>query len=151
MTIFIGADHRGYKYKEQIESFLNTAGHDVTDKGAFELDPADDYPDYAFAVAEEVTGNPGSRGILLCGSGVGVDIAANKVRGIRAAYIESSEHAAQSREDDDTNVLVLDAITFDTSKDYKIIETWLNTEFSGAERHVRRIKKITDYEERNMK
>lgn len=147
--IYIGSDHQGFEAKGKIVSFLESAGMSVEDLGPHEYVKTDDYPDFAFAVGEKVAEADSAKGILICGSGIGVTIAANKVKGIRAAYAESKEHAIKSREDDDANVLVLDNMTFDPSKDFALIEAWLNTEFTGEERHLRRINKIREYEENN--
>ena len=144
--IYIGSDHQGYETKGKIVSFLESAGFDVEDLGPHEYIKTDDYPDYAFAVGEKVADDAAGKGILICGSGIGITIAANKVKGIRAAYVESIEHAVKSREDDDANILVLDNMTFDPSKDFAVIEAWLNTDFTGEERHLRRINKIREYE-----
>ncbi len=144
--LYISSDHRGFEAKDKIKSFLVTAGVEHEDLGPFEYNPADDYPDFAFALGEKVAANESDRGILLCGSGVGICIAANKVRGVRAAYAESKEHAISARADDDANVLVLDVMTFDPTRDFPLIEAWLNTPFSNEERHRRRVEKIIQYE-----
>lgn len=144
--LYISSDHRGFEAKDKIKSFLETAGVEHEDLGPHEYNPDDDYPDFAFSLGEKVAENEADRGILLCGSGVGICIAANKVRGVRAAYAESKEHAIKAREDDDTNVLVLDVMTFDPTRDFPLIEAWLHTPFSNEERHRRRVEKIKEYE-----
>lgn len=146
--VYIAADHRGFEAKNEIVDFLKLNNYEVEDLGATELIPDDDYPDYAIPLAEK-TVESNALGIVLCGSGVGVSIAANKVKGARAAYIESVEHAVKAKQDDNANVLVLDAMTFDENKDFEIIKKFLETEFSNAERHNRRINKIYDYENNN--
>lgn len=146
--IYIAADHRGFEIKKQIIDFLQSQSYQVEDLGAFTLNPEDDYPDYAFNLGSKVV-DQNAKGILLCGSGVGVSVAANKVKGVRAGAVETVEQAIKARTDDDINILVLDAMTFDQSKDFEIIRTFLTTDFSGAERHVRRIGKIKEYEEKS--
>lgn len=143
--LYIAADHQGFDAKERIKSFFENMKFEYEDLGAHAYDKDDDYPDFAFKLGEAVTKGD-HKGIILCGSGVGVCIAVNKVKGIRGAYAESLVHAVQSRQDDDANVLILDAMTFDPQVDFQIIETWLKTEFTGAAKHVRRINKIIDYE-----
>lgn len=143
--IYIASDHNGFEAKTKIIAFMEASNLDYQDLGPFQFEKTDDYPDYAFPLAERVVAE-NAIGILLCGSGTGICIAANKVKGARAAYVESVEHAIKAREDDDANILVLDSMTFSPVVDFPIIETFLNTKFSEAERHIRRIKKISDYE-----
>lgn len=145
--IYIAADHNGFEAKAKILAFLESGGHEAKDLGPLTFDKDDDYPDYAFKLGETVV-RENARGIIVCGSGIGVCIAANKVKGVRAGYVESTEHAVKAMEDDNTNILVLDNMTFDPATDFPIIETWLNTSFSEFERHVRRLQKIADYENR---
>lgn len=147
MKVYIASDHRGFEIKNEIRAYLETSGYNVEDIGPVVYDKDDDYPDFAIPLAEKVVAEK-AMGILLCNNGAGVTIAANKVKGARAAYIEAKEHAITSRQDDDANIMILDVLTFDPEKDFEIIETWLNTEFSGEERHVRRIRKIEEYEDR---
>jgi len=143
--IYIASDHAAFEQKLIIVNFLREQGYNVEDLGPDVYEKADDYPDYAFPLAERVVAEK-AKGILLCGSGVGVSIAANKVKGARAAYAETKINAVKSREDDDANILVLDAITFDPDKDLPLVKIWLETEFSGAERHIRRLNKVSEYE-----
>ncbi|KXK25874.1 MAG: putative ribose-5-phosphate isomerase B [candidate division WS6 bacterium OLB20] len=145
--IYLAADHRGFESKAKIAAFLESAGHEVSDLGPHSYDKDDDYPDYAIPLAETVAGEDGARGILICGSGVGVTIAANKVKGARAGYIESVRHAEAARTDDDINILVLDEFTFSPETDFPIIEAFLGTPFSDEDRHNRRLQKISDYEQ----
>ena len=147
-TIYLGADHAGYEAKEALKSFLAEQGHTVDDLGATKLDPDDDYPQFAHAVAEKVAADPDSRGILLCGNGQGVCIAANKVAGIRAISSWNPEHAKTTRTDDDANVLCLAARHLDQATIEAIVTTWLATPFSNEPRHVRRIQAIDDAEQR---
>src|SRR3989344_6819277 len=126
--IYIGSDHRGYKLKETFKSYLQELGLVLEDLGAKELVPNDDYPDYALMVAQKVAENPDeNRGILICGSGVGVDIVANKIKGVRSALCFDIKQAQASRNDDNTNVLSLSAdfISEDLAK--AIVKTWLET------------------------
>lgn len=138
MKIFIGADHNGYEFKKEIHACLLGKGHEVIDKGDLEFNKDDDFPMYAARVASEVLANKDSVGILLCGSGQGVCIAANRFKGIRAALAWNEESAYESRHDDDSNVLCLPAeqVTIDEARE--IVDTWLKTEFSGAARFRRR-------------
>jgi len=145
--IYIGSDHRGYKLKETFKSYLQELGLVLEDLGAKELVPNDDYPDYALMVAQKVAENPDeNRGILICGSGVGVDIVANKIKGVRSALCFDIKQAQASRNDDNTNVLSLSAdfISEDLAKE--IVKIWLETPFSGDDRHARRIEKIKKIE-----
>lgn len=145
MRIYIGADHGGYKLKEELKKYLGEIGHEVEDMGARKLNPGDDYPDFVFPTAESVAQNPGSMGIVIGRSGNGEAIAANKVKGIRAALCWSEEIAKKAREHNNANILSLgaDHITTDNAK--KIAKAFLEIPFSGEERHKRRIEKITSY------
>ncbi len=146
--IYIGADHRGYKLKEALKIYLKEPGYDFEDLGAFELDPEDDYPDFALAVAKKVNENPDeSKGILICGSGVGVDVVANRVKGIRSALCFDAKQTQMSRTDDNANVLSLAADFMSEEKAKEIVKIWLETPFSGQEHHQRRINKIKQIKE----
>jgi ribose 5-phosphate isomerase B len=151
MIIYIGADHRGFALKEHIKEALKTAGGgtEVVDVGAFANDPADDYPDFARAVAERVAAAPAAsaaRGIVICGSGIGVDIVANKFRGVRSALALSAKHIRVGRNDDDVNVLSL-AADFVTPEDaLAIVTMFLSTPFKEEERFTRRLEKIASME-----
>lgn len=142
--IYTGADHAGWKMKEEIKTWLKDNSYEVEDLGNERLDENDDYPDFARAVAEKVANESGSLGILACASGQGMCIAANKVRGIRAVIGFSEDAAVSSRTDDDANVLCLPSRMLETEEAEKIILLWLETEFSGVERHIRRLKKIEE-------
>ena len=147
MTIYLGADHRGFALKEKLKQLLMNEAYDVVDLGAQTLVPTDDYPDYALAVAEAVGKNPDvDRGILICGSGFGVNIAANKLRGIRAVLPMSSDHAYVARHDDDANILALAADFTDGATVQKIVKTFLSTPFDREERYLRRVEKISKLE-----
>jgi|SRR3989344_5623541 len=145
--IYIGADHKGFKLKEALKIYLKELDFESEDLGAFELNLDDDYPDFALAVAKKVAENPDeNRGILICGSGVGVDVTANKFKGVRSALLFNPEQAQMSRNDDNTNVLSLSADFIDENVAKEIIRVWLETPFSRLERHVRRLIKIKNIE-----
>lgn len=144
-TIFIGGDHRGFETKQQIKNYLVKKGFDVVDKGNFVYNPDDDYPDFAFKVATEVANNKNSRGILICGSSIGISIAANKQKTIRASNPRTSDEAKEDREHHDSNILALSSNRMKVETMKQIIDIWLNTEFEGG-RHQRRIQKILDFE-----
>lgn len=149
MRVFLGADHGGFAAKEEIKKRLMEWGHDFIDLGNTELDPGDDYPDYGIAVARKVAENPKeNQGILFCRTGVGMDIVANKVRGVYSAQVFTEEMAKVSREKNDANVLSIATDYLEQAKIESIVKTWLETPFSGEERHVRRLKKITAIEEK---
>ncbi len=145
MVIYIGADHRGFNHKQSIKEYLKGMGYAVVDMGNENYDEADDYPDFAERVAEKVSIDSGM-GILICGSGVGVDIVANKFPGIRSGLVFNTEQAIDVRVDDDTNVLSLAADYVSVEDAKKIVSLWLSTKFSGEERFRRRIKKIEQLE-----
>jgi ribose 5-phosphate isomerase B len=142
MTIFIGADHRGFNLKSQIKDWLISSGHHVEDLGALEHMLRDDYTDYAEAVARKVSGEQGSRGILICGSGAGVNIAANKINGIRSVLGFNVEQVKAARNDDNVNILSL-ASDYTLPDDAKIlVETFLQSAYDPTDNHARRIEKI---------
>ncbi|HSW81787.1 MAG TPA: RpiB/LacA/LacB family sugar-phosphate isomerase [Candidatus Saccharimonas sp.] len=148
MIVYLGSDHAGYHLKEKVEVYLLKQGYKVEDVGAKTLDPADDYPQFAFLAATQVLGSTDDdpRAILLCGGGQGMAIAANRVRGIRAVVIDDVQEARMSRNDNDANVLALPArvLEHDEAKAFAIIETWLKTPFSKATRHARRLHEIEE-------
>jgi len=148
MKIFIGSDHRGFHLKEELMAKLSKAGYDVEDVGDKVLDPADDYPQFAFAAATKVLGStdPDPRAILLCGGGQGMAIASNRIHGIRAVVIQDATEARMARNDNDSNVLCLpaDKLEDDEQGSYDIVEVWLKTPFSKAERHTRRLRQIEE-------
>lgn len=151
MKVFLGADHRGFELKEKLKEWLKDHGYSVEDLGAHQLDSNDDYPDFAFAVADKVAGNPEEhRGILLCGSGAGMDVAANKVKGVRATVAWSKESAVHVRSHDDVNVISLAADWTPPDAAGEIVRAFLETPFSGEERHMRRLEKIREIEKRNF-
>lgn len=149
MLIYIGSDHRGFKLKESLKIYLKESGYEVVDVGNTNYDQADDYPDFAALVGRKISLDPeNSRGILICGSGVGVDVVANKFKNVRSALAFNAEQAIAARSDDNTNVLSLAADYLNEEEAKKIVSAWLKTLFSGEERHNRRLKKIQDIEER---
>lgn len=148
MKVFIGADHRGFALKEKIKPWLSRLGHDVVDCGNTVYEKTDDYPDFSFAVADRVVSSVNSRpglevrGIVICGSGVGVTIAANKVKGARCSTGIVASEIILGREDDDMNILAISANYTKETKAKEMITVFLNTPFKGDERHTRRLKKI---------
>jgi len=147
--IYLGADHNGWKMKNELRVWLQGEGYEVKDVGPDALDEADDYPDYGFKVARAVAENsPEALGILLCGSGAGMAVAAGKVAGVRSALIHDPAVARSARQDDDINVLALGASFIDVQQAKEVIKAWLATDYLGKERHARRLDKIKDYEQR---
>jgi ribose 5-phosphate isomerase B len=144
MRIVLGADHAGYELKEKIKQHLAAQGVSVEDKGTLSTDSVD-YPDYARRVAEEVAAQRSQFGILVCGSGIGMAIAANKVPGVRAANVTSENEAELSRQHNDANVLTLGARIVDGQKALGIVDKWLAASFAGG-RHQQRVQKISDIE-----
>ncbi|MFA4827342.1 MAG: RpiB/LacA/LacB family sugar-phosphate isomerase [Candidatus Shapirobacteria bacterium] len=143
--VYIGADHRGFRLKEEIKKWLETEHYEYRDLGANEYDKEDDYPDITFKLAELVAREK-TKGILVCGSGAGASVAANKVIEIRAGLCTSERQVAAARNDDDINVLCLSADSVAVEINLKIVAVFLGTLFSSEERHLRRIQKIRDYE-----
>lgn len=147
MVIYLGADHRGFEVKEHLKNALSRRGYPVVDLGPAAYEEGDDYTDIAASLAKKVSENrETSRGILLCGSGVGVSVVANKFRGIRAALVTSPDQAFDSRNDDDANVLALGTNYTDAATAEKIAVTWLATPFSKEPRFTRRLQELTQIE-----
>ena len=146
MIVAVGADHGGFALKAVVIDAIRAAGHDVVDCGAFELEPGDDYPDFAAEVARAIAGGRAQRGVLICGSGVGASIAANKFIGIRCALCHDTFSAHQGVEDDSMNVIALGARVVGPSLAAEIVTTFLRAEFSGAERHRRRLEKVNEFD-----
>ena len=142
-TIPIASDHAGFDLKEKLSAELTKMGYVVQDLGAKSENPDDDYPDFAHPLAEEVSSGAAKRGILLCGSGVGVDIVANRYQHVRAALSWRPEIAELSRRHNDSNVLVIPARFVSDDEASEIMHTWLSTDFEGG-RHARRVDKIDD-------
>jgi ribose 5-phosphate isomerase B len=149
MRIHIGSDHAGLELKAQLIEHLVANGHDVTDHGPYEYDALDDYPDFCIPAAEAVAKDPASLGIVLGGSGNGEQIAANKVKGIRAALAWSIETAKLARDHNNANVIAVGGRMHDVSVVKEIIDAYIAEPFSNDERHVRRIKKIADFEDKS--
>lgn len=149
MKIAIGSDHRGYEAKERIKALLVDMGLEIDDRGVNSRQAAD-YPDYGLAVAEEVASGRSDRGILFCGSGIGMSISANKVAGVRAALCHDELTAQMARRHNDANVLCLPADLIGDALMQGIVRSWLTTDFEGG-RHARRVEKIRNYEAEHAK
>jgi ribose 5-phosphate isomerase B len=147
MRIALGADHAGFLMKEDLRGLLVSMGHSVTDLGTYSTDPVD-YPDYAEAVALAVRDGKVERGVLLCGSGVGASVAANKVPGIRAGLCHDTYSAHQGVEHDDMNVIVLGARVIGPALARELVSAFLGARFTGEERHRRRLQKVKAIETR---
>jgi ribose 5-phosphate isomerase B len=145
MKIAIGADHAGFDLKEKLRRRLAAEGHEVLDFGTSSPESCD-YPDFAQPVARDVAGGRSDRGILVCSTGIGMAMAANKVAGVRAAPVQSDDEARLTREHNDANILTLGARTLDETRAMELIEIFLTTEFSGG-RHARRVAKIAQLEQ----
>ena len=148
MKIALGADHAGFELKEKIKKLLLQQGVEVDDQGT-RSNEAVDYPDFARKVAEEVANRQVDFGILVCGTGIGMSIAANKVAGVRAANVNSEYEAQISREHNDANVLTLGARTLSDQTAFQVVHKWLETSFAGG-RHQRRVDKIVEIERENQ-
>ena len=151
MKIAFGCDHGGFSLKEETLQIITQVGHEVLDLGAYAYEPQDDYPDFAEAVGRAVQAGEADRGIIICGSGVGAVIAANKVPGVRAGLCHDTYSARQSVEHDDANVLALGARIIGSELAAEVIRSFLGAEFTKEERHVRRVGKIAELERREMK
>jgi len=147
MRIAIGADHAGFQLKQDLGAYLRELGHEVIDLGTSNLDPVD-YPDFAEAVGKAVLEGRAERGVLICGSGVGASVAANKIPGIRAAVCHDTYSARQGVEHDDMNVLVLGARIIGSELARELVRNFLAAKFTHEERHVRRLGKINALEKR---
>jgi len=147
MRIVLGCDHAGYDLKRELTGFLHDLGHEIIDVGTNSPDPVD-YPDYAEALAKVIRENRADRGVLICGSGVGASIAANKIPGIRAGICHDTYSAHQSVEHDNVNVLVMGARIIGIALAKDIVQAFFGAEFTGEERHIRRLKKVKEIEER---
>jgi len=145
MKIAIGADHAGYRLKETIVPFLRSQGHEVIDVGCHCADSVD-YPDYAVPVCDKVVSGEAERGILICGTGIGMSIAANKTPGIRCALVHDLFSAKATREHNDTNVLAMGERVIGPGLAEEIVRVWLETPFSRGERHQGRIAKVSALE-----
>ena len=146
LRIAIGGDHHGFHYKNMFLRSLAERGFEVSDAGPYELDPADDYPDFADVVGKAIQEGTADRGILICGSGVGASIAASKLRGVRAAVCHDIYSAHQGVEHDDMNVLCLGSKIVGTELARELVDAFLEASFTGEERFVRRLSKVADLE-----
>ncbi len=146
MRVAIGGDHNGFEYKCRFGLALKNRGFDVIDVGPVELDPSDDYPDFAIGVGKAIQEGRADRGIVICGSGVGASIAATKLRGVRAAVCHDTYSAHQGVEHDDMNVLCIGSKIVGSELASELIDAFLAASFTGEERHVRRLSKVAELE-----
>jgi ribose 5-phosphate isomerase B len=145
MKVYLAADHAGYELKNQLREHLFHSGYDVEDVGAHNLDADDDYPKYAYAAAIKLLGGADDdRAVLICGSGQGMSIAANRVRGVRAALAWNQDTAKASRRDDNANALVLPARFISADEAFKAVDAWLKTEFSSDPKYHRRLDELEE-------
>ena len=146
MKIYLGADHNGFEYKQKLADLLINAGHEVIDDSANKLNSEDDFPQFAGKVVNDLlaANDPNARGILICGSGQGMCMAANRFRGIRASLCWNIEEARAARNDDDSNVLCLAARYLSIEETEEITNVWLATPFAGAPRFERRIRQLDE-------
>jgi len=146
MRVAIGSDHAGFALKERVKAELQRLGHEVQDMGTDSAEKSVDYPDYAIPVGERVASGAADRGVVVCATGIGASIAANKVEGVRASVVTSDETARLTRQDNDSNVLALGGRTTANLDDaIRWLDIWLATPFAGG-RHERRVEKIKDFE-----
>jgi len=150
MKIGIAADHGGFELKEQLMAYLKPLGYEIEDFGAHELDTSDDYPDFIVPLAQAVAAGKLRRGIAVCGSGVGASVAANKIAGARAALITEHFSAHQGVEDDDLNIICLGGRITGYVAAEELVMAFLGAEFSGADRHRRRLEKVRVLEKENL-
>ncbi len=151
MRIAVGGDHAGFEAMKAVVRWLAAGGHDVLELGAEHFNPDDDYPDFALRVAEAVAAGRAERGVIVCGSGVGASVAANKVPGVRAAVCHDTYSAHQGVEHDDMNVLCLGGRIVGVEVAREVVEAFAGARFTGDERHVRRLGKVRAIEERYTK
>jgi ribose 5-phosphate isomerase B len=146
MRVFLGSDHAGFELKALLARHLTERGHDVVDCGAHTYDPADDYPAPCIRAATRTVAEPGSLGVVIGGSGNGEQIAANKVRGVRAALVWNEEVARLAREHNDANVMGIGARNHPVEDALRLVDIFVSTPFSGEPRHARRIAQVGEYE-----
>lgn len=151
MKIVIASDHGGFQYKNILLKDISSKGYDITDLGSFNEAPSDDYPDFAELVSNSIINNQAEKGILICGSGAGVSVAANKFKGVRAALCHDTYTAHQCVEHDDVNVLCIGQRVIGIELAREIVLAFLATTFSHEERHERRLAKVKAIEDKNMK
>jgi ribose 5-phosphate isomerase B len=150
MRVGIATDHGGYSLKDGLVAHLREAGHEVIDVGAFALNEGDDYPDFVIPLAQAVVSGRVERGVAICGSGVGASVCANKISGIRAGLISDHYSAHQGVEDDHMNILCIGGRTVGVAVARELVDTFLSAEFSQAERHLRRLGKVSALEARAL-
>ena len=151
MRVAVGSDHAGFLLKERVKAELQRLGHEVEDLGTDSAERSVDYPDSSIAVGERVSAGTADRGVVVCATGIGASIAANKVEGVRASVVTSDETARLTRADNDSNVLALGGRTAPSAEDaLRWLRVWLETPFAGG-RHERRVAKIRDYESRGSR
>ena len=151
MKLVIASDHAGFSLKEEVRAYLTKGGHEVIDLGAYKVEPLDDYPDYAERVGEAIKRGEAPRGVLICGSGVGVCVAANKIPGIRAGMCHDTYSAHQGVEHDDMNVVVLGARIVGPALAFEVVDAFVKASFiAKEERFVRRFKKVMAIEAKYM-
>jgi RpiB/LacA/LacB family sugar-phosphate isomerase len=149
MRIVLGSDHAGFELKQKMLEYVRSLGHDTLDRGTDSTVPVD-YPDYAQAVGEAVRNGEAERGILICGSGIGASVAANKIRGVRAGLSHDCYSAHQGVEHDDMNVLVMGSRVIGPELAHDVVKNYLAAKFTGEERHVRRLGKVANLERQFM-
>jgi ribose 5-phosphate isomerase B len=150
MRVGVATDHGGFGLKEDLVAHLRAAGHEVVDFGAYSLDPADDYPDFVIPLGEAVAAGTVERGVAVCGSGVGASVCANKIAGVRAGLVPDHFSARQGVEDDHMNIICVGGRTVGASVAWDLVETFLAAEFSQAERHLRRLRKVASLEKTSV-
>jgi len=146
MRVGIATDHGGFGLKQQLVAHLRSAGHEVVDFGAHDLNASDDYPDFVIPLARAVVAGTVERGVAICGSGVGASVCANKVPGVRAALIHDHFSALQGAEDDHMNIICMGGRTVGPAVAWDLVQTFLEAHFSGDERHLRRLGKVAALE-----
>jgi ribose 5-phosphate isomerase B len=146
MRVGIATDHGGFGLKEELADHLRSAGHEVVDFGAHDLNPQDDYPDFVIPLARAVVAGTVERGVAVCGSGVGASVCANKIPGVRAGLVHDHFSARQGVEDDHMNIICMGGRTIGPLVAWDLVETFLEAEFSQAERHLRRLSKVASLE-----
>jgi ribose 5-phosphate isomerase B len=147
MRVGIATDHGGFALKEELVAQLQAAGYEIIDFGANRLNPDDDYPDFVVPLGRAVAAGQVERGVAICGSGVGASVCVNKIRGVRAGVIHDHFSARQGVEDDHMNILCMGGRTVGAAVAWDLVHTFLKAEFSDAERHLRRLSKITSLED----
>lgn len=150
MRIAIAADHGGFELKEKLAVRLSNAGHEITDFGAHELAPDDDYPDFVIPLGRAVASGKADRGVAVCGSGVGASVCLNKIKGVRSCLIEDPFSAKQGVEDDNLNVICLGGRIEGPELAWSLVQTFLAAEFTRAPRHLRRLRKVAALEEQQQ-